>query len=203
MSLRCIIPRVSLRRATSIHHHTYEEYLAHESSSNVKHEYLDGEIYAMAGGSRQHAALAVAVSSSLHQQLREKTCVVYSSDLKVRVLETGLTTYPDVTVICGAAEEDPASRHVVLNATLVVEVTSPSTEDWDRGDKLDHYRKIPTLEACLLVSHREPRLELTYRQADGTWATRVAGPSEVLALPFLGCALAVDEIYRNVELSSD
>jgi Uma2 family endonuclease len=192
---------VTLRRAHRIHHHTYEAYLEHESGSNVKHEFLDGEIYAMAGGSRQHAALAVAVSSALHRQLQGKPCVVYSSDLKVRVMATSLATYPDVTVICGPPEEDPASRQVVVNPTLVVEVTSPGTEEWDRGEKLDHYRKIPTLAGCLLVSHRERRLEILQRGSDGAWTRRSAGPGETLLLPFLDCALAVDEIYRGVDLA--
>lgn len=193
---------MSTTGAYRLHRYTYEAYLEHESGSNVKHEFLDGEIYAMAGGSRQHTALAVAVSAFLHQELRHKPCVVYSSDLKVRVLATGLATYPDVTVICGPAEEDPLSRHVVLNPTLVVEVTSYSTEEWDRGDKLDHYRKIPALMGCLLVSHRERKLELVCRQPDGSWIERAAGPAEALSLPFLDCALSVDEIYRNVDLAA-
>ena len=168
----------------------------------MKHEFLDGEIYAMAGGSRQHAALAVAVSAALYQQLRDKSCVVHSSDLKVRVLETGLATYPDVTVICGPVEGDPLSRHVVLNPTLVVEVTSPSTEEWDRGGKLEHYRKIPALEGCVLVSHRERQIALAFRQADGSWIQKIARAGEVLALPFLDCTLDVDDIYRNVDLEA-
>jgi Uma2 family endonuclease len=192
---------VSTPRAHRIHQHTYPAYLEHESGSNVKHEFLDGEIYAMAGGSRQHAALAVAVSAALHQQLRGKPCVVHSSDLKVRVLATGLATYPDVTVICGPPIEDPLSRHVVLNPTLVVEVTSPSTEDWDRGDKLEHYRQIPGLQGCVLVSHREKKIEIVDRQGDGAWVHRAAGPGDVLALK-MGCTLDVDDIYRNVDIAS-
>ncbi len=193
---------MSTPRVHRIHQHTYAAYLEHESGSNVKHEFLEGEIYAMAGGSRQHAALAVAVSAVLYQQLRDKPCVVHSSDLKVRVLATGLATYPDVTVICGPPQEDPLSRHVVLNPTLVVEVTSPSTEEWDRGEKLDHYRQIPGLEACVLVSHREQKIEIWDRQGDGEWVLREAGPGEVLALGTLGCTLDVDDIYRNVDLAS-
>jgi Uma2 family endonuclease len=184
------------------HHHTYEAYLEHESGSNVKHEFLDGEIYAMAGGSRQHAALSVAVSAALHIQLRGAPCVVFSSDLKVRVVETGLATYPDVTVVCGPVEEDAVSKHVVLNPTLVVEVTSPSSEEWDRGDKLDHYKRMPSLQGCLLVSHVEPKLELVSRQPDGTWARQTARSGESLSVPFLEATLVVDELYRNVDLAA-
>lgn len=187
-------------RPNRIHRHTYEAYLEHEAGSNVKHEFLDGEIYAMAGGSRQHAALSVAISAALYQKLRDKPCVVHSSDLKVRVLATGLATYPDVTVVCGRVESDPLSVHVVLNPTLVVEVTSPSTEEWDRGDKLAQYKTIPSLRGCLLVAHREPRLDLVQRNADGTWTEQAAGPTESLTLPFFDCRISVAEIYRNVDI---
>jgi Uma2 family endonuclease len=183
-----------------IHRYTYDAYLEHESSSNVKHEFLDGEIYAMAGGSLQRAVLAGNVISALGRQLRDRPCVVASSDLKVRVMATGLTTYPDVTVICGPAEPDPKSRHVVLNPTLVVEVTSDSTEEWDRGEKLEHYQGIASLQACVLVSHRQRRIEVRVRAEDGAWRSQSAGPGAELALPLHGATLAVDEVYRNVEV---
>lgn len=183
------------------HRYSYDEYLSHEDVSNVKHEFLAGEIYAMAGGSPQHAALAVAVSSSLFQQLRGGPCVVHSSDLKVRVVQTGLATYPDVTVICGPVQEDPKSKHVVLNPSLVVEVTSPSSEEWDRGEKLSHYLKIPSLTACLLVSHTDRQLELIVRLADGSCTRTLAGPGEALDIPGLAVRLAVDDIYQGISLA--
>jgi Uma2 family endonuclease len=194
--------RVATPRVRRIHHYTYEAYLEHESGSNVKHEFLDGEIYAMAGGSRQHAALAVAVSSALYGQLRGKPCVVHSSDLKVRVLATGLATHPDATVICGPVEEDPASRHVILNPALVVEVTSPSTEEWDRGEKLEHYEEIPSLRACLLVSHRERKLELWEREPGGSWVHRAADPGGALEVSSIGCVITVDDVYRGIDLDA-
>ncbi len=190
-----------MQRGHRIHRYTYGGYLRYEADSNGKHEYLDGEIYAMAGGSLQHAALAVNVSSALHARLVGKPCVVYSSDLKVRVVASDLATYPDVTIICGPPEEDPQSRHVVLNPTLLVEVTSPSTEDWDRGDKLDHYKKIPSLRECVLVSHRDRRIEVHRREDDGTWSSQASGPGQVFVLASLGCELSIDEIYRGIDLS--
>jgi Uma2 family endonuclease len=105
-----------------------------------------------------------------------------------------LATYPDVTVIRGPAEEDAASRHVVLNPTLVVEVTSPSTEDWDRDDKLESYKAIPSLRAVLLLSHREPRIDVFERESDGRWTTRVVR-SGTAALGDPRCALAIEEVY--------
>ncbi len=184
--------------AQRIHSYTYEAYLEYEASSNAKHEFIDGDIYAMAGGTIEHAIIAVNVSSSLSLQLRGSPCVVASSDLKVRVRATGVTTYPDVTVIFGPAERDPESRDVVLNPTLVVEVLSDSTEDWDRGEKLDNYKKIPSIGACVIVSHRQRRVEVVRRGADDTWTTEVAGPGQTLALDPIPCSLSVDEVYRNV-----
>src|SRR3954454_24028689 len=166
------------RRARRIHQYTYEAYLEHEAASNVKHEYIDGDIYAMAGGTIEHAIIAVNVSSALSAQLTGAPCVVASSDLKVRVLATGLTTYPDVTVICGPPERDPKSRDVLLNPVVVVEVLSDSTEEWDQGEKLEHYQQIPSLRACVLVSHRERRVTVIERTVDGPWETSSAGPGE-------------------------
>ena len=111
-------------RTERLHEHTYFEYLAHEEASNVKHEYLDGEIFAMAGGTPAHAELSVAVASTLRAQLEGKRCRVFSSDLRVRVAATGLATYPDVTVICGPLERDEESRETILNPTVLVEVLS-------------------------------------------------------------------------------
>lgn len=185
-------------RSYHLHNYTFEEYLDHESASNVKHEFLEGEIYAMAGGTIQHAIVSMNVGAGLGAALRGSPCVVASSDLKVRVLATGLVSYPDVTVICGPAEPDPKSPDVLLNPTAVVEVLSKGTETFDRGEKLDHYKKIPSVRVCVLVGYRERRVEVVTRQDDGSWITQVAGPGESIGLGPLGCTLSVDDVYRNV-----
>lgn len=184
----------------SIHRYTYKQYLEHEASSNVKHEFIDGDIYAMAGGTIEHAIISANVTASLGGQLRGSPCVVASSDLKVRVLATDLATYPDVTVICGPVQRDPQSGDVALNPSLIVEVPSKSTEDWDRGEKLENYKQIPSLQACVLVSYRRQQVEVVRRDADGTWRTDVAGPGQTAGLPVAGCSLAVDDVYRNVDI---
>lgn len=181
------------------HRHSYRDYLALEEASNVKHEYLGGDIQAMAGGTPEHAALQVAVSSLLHDRLRGGACRVFSSDLRVRVLATGLATYPDVTVVCGELERDPDSSITVVNPTLVVEVLSDGTEEYDRGEKREHYEKIPSLREYLLVSQRERRLELLRRRSDGSWEHRQAsGPGESLRLDSVACLLDLDAVYRGV-----
>src|SRR5690606_31274388 len=122
---------------------------------SIKHEFLDGLVWAMAGGSPEHAAIAANIVALLVNQLAGRRCRVFSSDLRVRVKATGLATYPDVTVVCEQLELDPddPKGHTVTNPKLLVEVLSPSTAEYDRGEKLDHYRQIESLEVILLVAH--------------------------------------------------
>jgi Uma2 family endonuclease len=178
-----------------MHHYTYREYLALEEISNVKHEFLDGEIYAMAGGSVTHAGLTVGVSSALYQQLHG-ACRVFSSDLRIRVLATGLTTYPDASVVCGEPEIDPEDKNTVVNPIVVVEVLSPSTERYDRGVKFQHYQRIATLRAVVFVWQHEQRIEVWSRGADGEWTSQASGPGKIAEIPAIDCTLSVDDVYR-------
>ena len=146
-------------------HYTYAEYLVLEEESSIRHEYLDGEIYAMAGGSPDHAALAAAIIGMLRGRL-PPGCRVFSSDLRVRVAATGLSTYPDATVVCGRTQRSADDPLAVTNPVLLVEVTSPSTEDYDRGEKLRHYTGLPSVREVLIVSHRAPELTLHRRVAE-------------------------------------
>jgi len=184
--------------APGLHRYTFAEYLALEASSTVRHEFLAGEIYAMAGGTPQHAALAVSVSAALLTQLRGGPCRVHSSDLRVRALATGLTTYPDVTVVCGPYETDPQDKNTIVNPRVVVEITSDSTVDYDRADKLESYQRIPSLQAVVLVSHREHLLEVFERQSGSTWRRTEARRGESLVIAALGATLAVDDVYLAV-----
>lgn len=176
------------------HHFTFAEYLEVEEVSAVRHEFFAGEIYAMAGGTPEHAAMAAAITSSLGRQLEGTPCRVYSSDLRVRVLATGLATYPDVTVVCGPSTRDPESPTHVTNPKVIVEVLSQGTEEYDRGEKLEHYRRIDSLEAIVLVDHRNPHVELWVRGGEG-WTRREHGAGNRVELAAIGCALSVDDIY--------
>lgn len=176
--------------------YTFAEYVRLEEGSTVKHEYLGGQIYAMAGGSPEHAALAAAVIAKLVVALEGGRCRVHTSDLRIRVRTTGLCSYPDVSVVCGPREVDPESADTVTNPTLLVEVTSKSTEEYDRGEKFDHYRQIPSLREYALVSHRERAIEVRARDDGGKWVTRVARSGERVELASLGCSFDVDAIYE-------
>ncbi|KYF79809.1 hypothetical protein BE11_23910 [Sorangium cellulosum] len=175
-------------------HHTYAEYLALEASSNVKHEYLDGQIYAMAGGTPEHAALAAAVIGLLFPELRRGRCRAYDADLRVRVPSTGLATYPGVTVVWGPIERDAQDEQAVTNPTLIVEVLSRSTEEYDRGDKFEHYKRLASLRQYVLVSHRERSVEVWTRDADGCFTSTVAREGDVAHLASIGAQLDVREL---------
>jgi Uma2 family endonuclease len=181
----------SLRRV----HYTYAEYLALEEESSVRHEFLDGEIYAMAGGSPDHAALAAAVIRSVGGQL-PPGCRAFTSDLRVRIAATGLTTYPDAAVVCGRTQRSAEDPLAVTNPVLLVEVTSPSTEEYDRGEKLRHYKSLPSLREMLLVSHRAPELTL-HRREDAGWTVLAVGRGEALELASVTARLEVDDVYRE------
>ena len=185
---------------TSAHRvrYTYAQYLALETGSNVKHEYLDGQIYGMAGGTPEHAALAAAVVGLLFPALRAGGCTAHSADLRVRVRETGLATYPDVTVVCGPRERDVDDRDAVNNPTLVVEVLSPSTEEYDRGEKFEHYKRIASLRQYVLVAHDRREVEVWTREGDD-WARRVFGERDAAVLDSIGASLDVASLYDAVE----
>lgn len=175
------------------HRYTFREYLELEEVARVRHEFYDGEIYAMAGGTPEHAAMAAAITTIVGGQL-DPSCRAYSSDLRVRVVATGLATYPDVTVICGASQRDPDSPTHVTNPQVLVEVLSNATVEYDRGEKLHHYQQIPSLEAVLLVDHEREHIDLWTRCGEG-WTSRGFGPGEIVPLEVIGAKLPVDEVY--------
>lgn len=178
--------------------YSFAEYLALEAISPVRHEFFDGQVWAMAGGSPDHAAISVNIATLLSAAVRGRTCRVFGSDLRIRILATGLGTYPDVSVVCGRLELDPADEkgHTVTNPRLVVEVLSPSTEDYDRGEKLAQYKQIESIEEIVLVAHEEHRLEI-WRREQGRWTLAVARGRETAALQSVDCDLALDEVYRD------
>jgi Uma2 family endonuclease len=183
------------------HRYTYADYVGVEKYSDVKHEYLDGEIYAMAGGTEDHAALAVAVNAALLAALGERPCRVCSSDLRIYVEAVGLATFPDGSVICGPLEQHPPSpESTALNPAVLVEVTSDSSEDYDTTTKLEAYRTIPSLREYVVVSHRERRI--TVHRRDGErWITRVAITGGKVAVETLGTELVVDAVYRQTSIT--
>jgi Uma2 family endonuclease len=178
-------------------HYTFEEYLRLEEMSNVRHEYADGEIWAMAGGSLEHGRICANLITLLSSQLAERRCEVFTSDVRVRVRASGLDTYPDVSVVCGRIERDDLDSQALANPVVLVEVTSPGTDAYDRGAKLEHYKRIPSLREVLVVSHAEPRADVWSRQEDGSWTTQSADRGGLVRLVSIDCELPVESIYRD------
>ena len=170
-----------------------------EDDSGIKHEFLDGQVWAMSGGTPEHAAVSGNVLTLLNVQLSGKKCRVFTSDLRIRVVATGLGTYPDVSVVCGRVELDPedAKRHTVVNPRILIEVLSPSTEAYDRGEKLRHYQQIPSVEEVVLVAHDRREIEIVRREQDGSWSRHLKRDGEVATLSSVECSLPVAEVYRD------
>lgn len=181
--------------------YTEEEYLAWEETAIEKSEYIDGQIRAMSGGSEPHASIPMNMAALLWNGLRGRACRVLSSDMKVWA--AGVYYYPDLSVVCGPSTHRSGNKHIITNPVLVVEVLSPSTESKDRGEKFIRYQQIETLRSYLLVSQTEPRVELFERGENGHWDyTMVVGLDSMVTVPSLGAALALSEIYDQVDFSN-
>ncbi len=183
---------------TARQRYTFRQYVRLEEVSAVKHEYLEGQVWAMAGGTPAHAAIAAKIIALLTVQMSGKPCRVFSSDLRVRVKATGLGTYPDVSVVCDRLELDPDddTGTTVVNPTLIVEVLSPSTEDYDRGEKLEHYQQMESLQEVVLVAHDDQRVQI-WRRADRGWVSDDVEGDGVAELQGVGVSLSLAEIYDD------
>ncbi|MSP63144.1 MAG: Uma2 family endonuclease [Myxococcales bacterium] len=177
-------------------HISYAEYLAAERVSPVKHAYLRGEIFAMAGGTIEHSRLAANLLGELLKALAGRPCNVFTSDLRVRILATDKSTYPDVTVVSGKVERAPDDTEAAINPILIAEVLSDGTEAEDRGDKFALYRRISSLRDYVLISQKERHIEVYHRDGDH-WILSEAGPGAAAQLASLGVALSVEAVYRD------
>lgn len=179
---------------------TPEEYLSLERSSEIRHEYLDGSVYAMAGESPEHSTICFNLAVVVGSQLRDKPCRGFSPNMKVRTDPRGLFAYPDLMVVCGEPVFHDERRDILANPTVIFEVLSPSTEAYDRSEKFLRYRtQIATLQDYVLVAQDQPRVEQLSRQSDGTWLrSEVDGQTGVLSLPSIDCQIALREVYDRI-----
>lgn len=176
---------------------TYAEYLAREIAAEVKHDFVNGEVYAMAGGTPEHGALTAALTRVIGSALEGKPCRTFSSDVRVRVESTGGSFYPDLSVVCGklgTASDDP---HAIANPLVIVEVLSEGTEAYDRGAKAGHYRRLSSLREYVLVSQAERRVEVQRLNDRGTWELHFYGAGERVELASLGISFPLDSVYAN------
>lgn len=195
---------------------TLEEYLSIEERSGERHEWLAGRVYNMAGASAPHNTLTINIATLLNVQLRGKSCRPWAQDMRVKITATGLRAYPDVLVACPPHEWDDELPHTLLNPAVIIEVLSPATAAYDRGEKFNHYRRIESLHDYLLVDAASrnivhlQRRQITGQNAEqngatnGEWLLRVLeAPEDTVELPGVGCRLNVGEVYERVEFEAN
>ncbi len=185
-------------------YYTPEQYLEMDRKAEHRSEYVDGEILAMAGASREHNRITINIGTSLLTQTRGGSCEPFTTDLRVKGRTTGAFLFPDVVVGCGPLEFEDASLDILLNPVVLMEVLSPTTESNDRGWKFAHYRRLATLTDYVMLSQYQPLVEHYTRGSDDKWVlTELRGLSSVLRLPSIGCELPLPVIYERVEFATD
>jgi Uma2 family endonuclease len=178
--------------------YTPEEYLAIERAADFKSEYVDGFIIAMSGARREHNLIAGNLGGELRAQLKARPCETYLSDMRVLVSQTGLYTYPDVTVVCGEPLFLDDTRDNLLNPMVIVEVLSPSTKSYDRGKKFEHYRRLDSLREYVLVAQDEVLVEHYLRQGDDWLPTVLRSLDDTLSLVSIDCHVSLREVYARI-----
>lgn len=183
---------------------TPEEYLERERKAETRSEYRNGEIVAMSGASFAHTIITMNIASELHQLLKQRQCTVHSADLRLGVRAAMLYTYPDVVVVCGKPEFADRHRDIVLNPTVLIEVLSKSTRDYDRGEKFASYRTIPSLMEYLTVAQDEIYIQHWTRQTGEQWPMEeFRDPNALITLSSIGVELRVADVYEKVEFRAD
>ena len=178
-----------------------QQYLTTERQATERHEYIAGQVYAMAGGTEQHNLIAGNVYASLHSQLRRRKCTVYNSDMRVLIPFVPRYTYPDLSVVCGVAQFEDGTRDTLLNPTLLIEVLSPSTEKHDRGTKFQHYWSLPSVQEYLLIDQHTYRLERFARHPDTPklYLFEVyTSEDDKINLTAIDCTLLLADVYEKV-----
>ena len=184
--------------------YTLEEYLELERTSEERFEFWNGEVFCMSGVSEEHAEIETNLIVSLKSRLRARGCRIFPANMRVKVPTAPPYRYPDLSALCGEAKfEEIGGVDALVNPQLLVEVLSPSTENYDRVDKFTHYKSIPTLREYLLVEQRRPHVTRLYKQDDGLWVhTEVNDLEATLTLTSLGCELPLTEIYAGVRFDA-
>ena len=179
---------------------TPEEYITQERKAFHKSEYLDGQIFAMSGASRAHSLITSNISNRLYNQLVASDCEVHSSDMRVQPSPIAYF-YPNVVVACGESRFEDDVYDTLLNPVVIVEVLSPSTAAYDRGEKFSHYRQLTSLQDYILVSQHRFCVE-HYRRQDQHWERiEFCAPEDVMSLISIGCKISLRDIYTRVAVA--
>jgi Uma2 family endonuclease len=174
------------------------EYIEIERNSEIKHEYFDGEIFAMSGASRSHNLIVANVVIAIGNQLKKKPCRVYPSDMRLKIETTKLYTYPDAMIVCGQDKFDDDHKDMLLNPDVIIEVLSDSTESYDRGKKFENYRKIASLKEYVLISQDVRKIEKFLKNGKFWIFAETDDDNSEMILESVGCSLNLDEVYDKV-----
>jgi Uma2 family endonuclease len=190
--------------ALPVKRYTPEEYFAIERETEIRHEFVNGEIFAMSGGSRAHERIVSDVDTSLNNQLRGGNCEVFASNMRLKISERKYL-YADLSVVCGEADfATDSGLDSLLNPTLLIEVLSPSTEGYNRTTKFVHYQALDSLREYVLISQLMPLIEVYTRQSDDKWLYMATqGLDSTVTLESIGCTLTLSEVYRRVTFEDD
>lgn len=181
--------------------YTIEEYLEMENASDEKHEYYQGEIFAMSGAKLTHIQIVMNVSTTLKVKLRGRPCQPFGSDLRVHIPKNTLFTYPDISVICGNPETRNNDEYNALNPTVIIELLSPSTKSYDRGQKFNLYRDIPTLKEYILIDSESISIENWFINGHGNWELNEYKESSAgFDLKSIEVNLSMTEVYEGTKL---
>jgi len=174
------------------------EYLEMERLSDVKHEYLAGEIFAHAGASAAHNTISSNIIAELRNQLRNKSCWIFGSDMKVKIEKANKYSYPDVSVVCGERTFLDDRKDVLLNPQLIIEILSDSTEAYDRGKKFKQYRMLDSLKDYVLVSQSEMKIEVFFKDERGKWIlSETDDQNQSIFLESIACSLSIADVYEK------
>jgi len=183
---------------------TEAEYLSFEETSEEKHEFYNGETFAMAGASRQHNDISTNLIIEIGTRFKGGPCRVSAAGQRVKVSRTGLYTYPDLLIVCGPREFDKLNENTLINPNIVIEILSDSTEGYDRGTKFEHYQKLPSVREYVLVRQDRMRIERHVRQPDESWTTTAFDdPAGSFALATIPISIPLADVYRDVELTGE
>ena len=180
---------------------TSEEYFAWEEKQLEKHEYINGQVYAMSGGSVNHGRLAIRLTALFDTNLENSNCMTGNSNIKINIVETSNYTYPDASVTCD--HRDQTTPQYITYPCLIVEVLSPSTESYDRGGKFRMYRKNPVLQDYLLVSSTSIEMDLYHKKDTGEWLIINYQAGDTIELKSINLSFLIEQIYRNLDLTPE
>jgi Uma2 family endonuclease len=178
---------------------TVEEYLAFERDHEVKHEYIAGHVHAMSGASAAHNIIAANTLVALHNHVRQRNCIVFPSDMRLGIPDQDIYVYPDIMVVCGDVQFGDNEQDTILNPVIIIEVLSPSTEQYDRGTKAQYYRSIPSLQEYLLIAQEERCLEHFVRYSEHQWLlSEITDDQGSVYLTSIDYTIQLDEVYEKI-----